>query len=458
VTALAISPGEDAANSVIFVSCDTIGIPTYVIDETRKKIASRNKNFPVKNLVLNATHTHNAPDTRPGSYDYGSRPKKELKGFIGPEAYREFLIDKIAEAALESWNNRQEGSVAWGIGFAVVGHNRRAVYLKDFSERPGFQQSPGDKIEINARMYGKTNDPWFSHIEGYEDHSVQFLFTFDQHKKLTGSLINLACPSQMVSPLSPLQISADFWHEVRVALREKYGQNLFILPQCAAAGDQSPHLLLNKKAEERRLKLKGLDSCQEIAGRIACAFDETLSWAKKEVQSNPPVRHVTRMIDLPKQKVTQEEYEQNKLWIKQLQTQPEKPTTHRFIERCRKLVDAYEEQQKNLNCVQPVEIHGVRLGDIAFATNPFELFLDYGIRIQARSPAAQTFIVQLAGRGIKNGGSYLPTERALKGGGYSACYNVVGSEAGRVLVEETLKAITELWNLSSPTTTQAAIQ
>ena len=61
----------------------------------------------------------------------------------------------------------------------------------------------------------------------------------------------------------------------------------------------------------------------------------------------------------------------------------------------------------------------------------------------ARSPAAQTLIVQLtAGRG-----SYLPTERAVAGGHYGAHPVVapVGPEGGRMLVEETLLAIREIW-------------
>jgi hypothetical protein len=72
----------------------------------------------------------------------------------------------------------------------------------------------------------------------------------------------------------------------------------------------------------------------------------------------------------------------------------------------------------------------------------FELYTDYGIQMKARSPALQTFVVQLAGPG-----SYLPTERAAKGGGYSAIpeSNLVGPPGGQVLVEKTLEAIEALW-------------
>jgi len=444
VTALAISGGQDPADSFIFISCDTCMIPAYVVDKTRQIIAAKNKDFPVQNLVLNATHTHTAPDIRPGVYDYSTLKPEDLNGTLLPEVYRDYYSEKIAEAALESWAHRRAGSVAWGLGYAVVGHNRRTVYCKNFSERPEYQDTPGWEIKTNAQMYGTTDDPWFSHMEGGVDHAVQFLFTFDNDKKLTGSVINLVCPSQETEGLS--EISADFWHDIRVALRAKYGQNLFVLPQCAAAGDQSPHLMLHKKAHERRLKLKGMDARQEIAEKVAAAFDETLAWARKDIQTQAPLGHAVREIHLTRRPVTPDEYQKNVEWLRQAQA-GQRELTGLSLDRCRQVVADYEAQRKNIARVQPVEVHVVRLGDVVFATNPFELFLDFGLRIQAQSPAVQTFIVQLAGKGIDHGGGYLSTERASQGGGYSACIycNAVGFQGGQELVEDTLKTIKSLW-------------
>jgi hypothetical protein len=90
-----------------------------------------------------------------------------------------------------------------------------------------------------------------------------------------------------------------------------------------------------------------------------------------------------------------------------------------------------------------MELHVIRLGDVAIATNNIEQFTDYGIQIKARSPALQTFLIQLAGPGA----TYVPTERAERGGGYSAIVESsrVGSEGGQVLVERTVEAIKALW-------------
>ena len=89
-----------------------------------------------------------------------------------------------------------------------------------------------------------------------------------------------------------------------------------------------------------------------------------------------------------------------------------------------------------------MELHVVRLGDVAIATNDFELYTDYGVAMQARSPATQTVVIQLAG-----GGSYLPTERAVRGGGYAAIpqSNRVGPPGGQVLVDRTVELIQSLW-------------
>jgi len=40
---------------------------------------------------------------------------------------------------------------------------------------------------------------------------------------------------------------------------------------------------------------------------------------------------------------------------------------------------------------------------------------------------------------------YLPTAKAVQGGGYSADKFVVGPEGGQVLVDETLRRIDALW-------------
>ena len=82
-------------------------------------------------------------------------------------------------------------------------------------------------------------------------------------------------------------------------------------------------------------------------------------------------------------------------------------------------------------------------GTVAFATNPFELFLDFGNQIKARSYAEQTFLVQLAG----GSEGYLPTEKAEKGGHYSAfiASGLVGHVGGEQLVRETLKNINRLF-------------
>jgi len=75
---------------------------------------------------------------------------------------------------------------------------------------------------------------------------------------------------------------------------------------------------------------------------------------------------------------------------------------------------------------------------------PFELYLEFGQRIKARSPAGQTFVVQLA-NGV---GGYLPTRRAEALGGYGGLIinGMVGADGGGKLVDETLAAIRGLWD------------
>ena len=120
---------------------------------------------------------------------------------------------------------------------------------------------------------------------------------FDHEKKLLAAAINLACPAQEVEGRST--VNADFFHEVREALREKHGRDLKILGWIGAAGDQSPHLLFRTRAEDRMRELRGLTRLQEIARRIVAAFGEAYDGAKQEIRSDVVLAHRVARFDLP---------------------------------------------------------------------------------------------------------------------------------------------------------------
>ena len=84
---------------------------------------------------------------------------------------------------------------------------------------------------------------------------------------------------------------------------------------------------------------------------------------------------------------------------------------HHFvlIKNMQAVINRYEIQDQEPTVGFDMNI--VRLGDIAVASNPFELYLYYGQNIKARSHAAQTFLVQLAA-GADHPAGYLPSPDA----------------------------------------------
>ncbi len=430
-TALALDNGSAQA---IMVSLDAVKVSDYVRDECRRRLGVLLSEFNPKNLFISATHTHTAPTQVASKY-----PELNDPAVMTPEEYSDILVEKLACACAEAWKKRKPGAISWGRGQAVVGFNRRLTYFDNSSV-----------------MYGKADDPQFSHVEGYEDHGVDMLFTYDNRLSLTGMIINLACPSQMTEGEN--FVSADFWHEARNEIRKRHGRNLFILPQCSAAGDQSPHLLLHMAAEARMRQLKGLAAGsiprlgqrQEIALRIAAAVDEVLPLVAGDIRRKTPFAHKVLSIDLPVRKISPEEAEycrqQLKIHEDALAKCGKNPRASDYSAHYRKVryyMDALARfaEQRDMP-ILAVESHVIRLGDIAFATNRFELYLDFGLRIKARSQAVQTFVVQLAGEG-----SYLPTARAITAGSYGAGApdNLVGPEGGQVLVEEQIKAVNAMF-------------
>jgi len=466
-TALAIDSVREGkpVGMVIMVSCDLLVITDALRDRVREMVKQSLPEIDPNNVVLNATHTHTAPSTftdpemakRLGRFGLDvpvawSAWGMDL-GAMPPPDYLEFAGKRIAQAIEQAWKGRRPGGVSFGLGHAVVGHNRLTAYA-----------------DGRSKMYGSTERPDFSHVEGYEDHSVNLLYTWNADRKLTGVVVNVAVPSQAGGGS---RVSADFWHETRNELRSRLGEGLFVLPQCSAAGDQSPSVLVDKKAEARMQRLTGRSRRGQIAVRIADAVTSVLVVAEKNIDWNPVFAHRVEQVELSRRRLSEED-------MKTPRRTPHRPqleTVDQAFERLReeyrtmrseieahlelkqkrgwfngitavywrmrrasRVLDRFELQKTQPT--MPVEVHLIRLGDMAIVTNRFELYLDFGTRIKARSKAVQTFVVQLAGQA-----SYLPTERSVAGGAYGAVpeSTEVGLEGGRELVERTLELIDSLW-------------
>ena len=183
---------------------------------------------------------------------------------------------------------------------------------------------------------------------------------------------------------------------------------------------------------------------EEIAIKIADAVDYVFSGAKSDMHTAIPMKHVVEDLSLPVRRVTEAELERAKSDYDRIMEkgQLDKGRNFVYLGRNKSVIDRHERQEKDP--FYRMELHVVRFGDIAIVTNPFELFLDYGIRIKARSKALQTFVIQLA----CSAAGYLPTAKAVAGGGYGAevVSNRVGPEGGQVLVDRTVELINGMWD------------
>ncbi len=408
------SDGDGGAGGLTtFVACDLVAIPEAALEAIRSRVAASIPGYPVERIVASATHTHTAPVLLEGVYEIP-------QGVTGPTEYVEFLAGRIAAGIVEAHGARRPCTVGWGMGHAVVAHNRRSVYADN-----------------SAVMYGATDRTDFRMLEGYEDHGLDALFVWDAAGALMATAILVACPAQEVE--GDGRIDADFWHPVRGAIRAAHGDGVHVLAWCGAAGDQSPHLVFRKAAEERMRRLRGLSRLDEIARRVVAGWEEARAGAERERHADVPLEHRADRVELPRRTVSEREFELAREKIRELSASPGNATLvwwHGGV------VARWERQQSGDVPPFRTEVHVVRIGDVAIATNQFELFTDYGVAMKARSPALQTFVVQLAGPG-----TYLPSPRAARGGGYSAVAesNEVGADGGQVLVEHTLERLAELF-------------
>lgn len=387
IQAVALAIDSGGKTGVALVACDLLAIPdgrrgrSDLVGAVRERVAELLGSDGPAQIVLSATHTH-----------------ASLTGDLRGEVF-DHVADRVADAVARAWRDRGAGAVSYGLGHAVAGHHRIVSYRDGTARMVGSLQG------------GTLDDPDATHIQGYEDHAVHLLYVWDDERRLSGVVVNVACTAQVQRGD---RLTADYVHELREVLHERLG-DIEVLVQISAAGDFGTHVMVETRAEDRmaRLMFPDLDDREslrraQLAVRVADAVTEVLPWMEAVAEDTPTVRCGSAHVSLP---------------------------------------GGFPEPDGTSH---DVDIAAVRIGDMAIVSNPFELYVDYGVRIKAQSPAVQTFVVQLAGSG-----SYLPTDRAVGEGSYGAIERscVVGPRAGDALVDASVELLRELWREPEATRT-----
>ena len=457
---------EQDGEQMILCSEDLVAVGWNVVKEVRARVAAANPEIDPMKIILASIHTHTAPTVpRTSRLNDGGVPiatfrsllEKELPAgrkyvesanvtnnpdiATGAEMF-ELVVSQTVAAILEAWENRKAGAFSNAFGRAAVGMCRRAAY------------SDG-----SAQMWGDTNTAVFEALEGGNDSGIELLYVFGEDGKLTGIVANLACPAQAVQ--HRLFVSPDFWGEAKMLLRKHFGEDIQLLALCGPAGDQCPVDLVRWVEPESDLndpnckrnnppKRKADPSMFDLAGmyrvgrRIANEIIQVWEDGLDEAQEDVVLEHRVIDMPLPLRRATLTDVQNAKRAIRDYIQDKDGDIDYNDVAHMQVHLGILQrfDMQDALDDIT-VEIHFIRLGSIAIATNPFELFLDYGNQIKARSVCEQTFLIQLA-----NGADgYLPTAKAEAGGHYSAfiASGQVGHEGGEQLVRQTLDNIRDMF-------------
>ena len=282
VLVLELLEGDKIQERSIMVSADLVHLPWEMLDAVRTQVGKALPEIDTNKIFISTTHTHQAPVVMRDNFIIPD-------SVMTVESYIEFFAKQVSDAIVAACANMRAGSMAWGLGDAEIGFNRRTAYLSG-----------------RGQMFGGMRTPDYKGPEGAVYRGMPLLFFFDSRGHPIAIAINSWCPAQ-VSP-GNRKISADFWHPVREQLKKEFGEALTVLCWCGASGDQMPGPRLHADAENRMLQLRSSKGwVEECARRIVASVLDVYALVREERDGDIVLEHRSDQIRLPGWKLSEDE-------------------------------------------------------------------------------------------------------------------------------------------------------
>jgi hypothetical protein len=391
---------------VVLVATDLIAMTDELCLPAFEEASSR-YGIPLSNFVACASHTHTGPEVRRGNQ------------IPCCEQAISRISAGIREAVMTALGNRFDAVICRGSTCAPgLAHNRLSR-CADGSEIFGRQYA-------GSRVIGPA---------GPEDDSVQVLSVYDTDKVLRALAVNFACHPDLSGGGGATAIHADWPGEMCENLMRVRGEDVVCLFLQGTAGDINH---ADHRAKEARW-LPGGRSCvaRGVAGAVLYALevsqplgDSALAALRRELDVPYYVRDqvLFDLVERLKQKGDEATYFEKNL-IRRVEAWPNDGKVDHF----------------GINCL--------RVGDIAIVAMPGEIFTAWGLEIKRYSPAAMTFVIELA-RSDGMTGYKATVDQCVRGARAKGAYGALPTlsqrhcpEAGQMMTEAAIEMLYELWRV-----------
>ena len=376
-----------------------------------KKAAADACGIPVENMLVSSTHTHSAPFA-----NAQRATPQEL-------AYQKKLIAGISEAIVTAAKNVQPAKVGYsGHDLPDEVFNRRWFVQPD-----AMPENPFGEIDIVKMNPGKG----LINPAAPTDPEVSVLYLTDAKDKPLGVYANYSL--HYVGGTSD-KFSADYFGEFARLMPTRLrstADGFVAMMSNGTSGD-----INNINFYGRRPHREAYEQIGIVASKAA----DAATYAIRDISSSSGDAKLDmrqRAVSLKHRMPTAEQIERAKK-IVSIDAEGEKKLP--------RLAKPYAERTLELAKNPPsteVLIQTIRIGDLAICSMPFEVFAEIGLNLKEKSPAADTFVVELA-----NGGyGYLPTPNQHKFGGYETWLgtNKVQKDASDILTAQLLEMLGEMF-------------
>lgn len=369
---------KNGATKIAICVVDSCMIPRSVLDPA-KKLAAKATGIKTENILVSATHAHSAPSA------FG------CLGSDADEKYIRFLIPQLAKGIKLANDRLQPAQMGWAVGQDVNNvFNRRWLMKEGTAATNRFGGKKNDRAQMNP---GVSNENKIRQL-GSADTDVFVVSLQTRDGKPLGVLANYSTHYAGAPSLS-----ADYFGIFANLLKKELanGSSHFMAAMSnGTSGDTNCIDFTDAKRKFDRFSVarETADVALKVIKGIQYRSDVSLAMRQSEIELGIRQAGKTELEEAKKLLAT--------IRGKKL------ATLEQVYAREAVLLSKLPSRRK-------IILQTLRIGDLAIATFPNEVFTETGLKIKQQSPFPATFNVELA-----NGAEgYLPPPAQHKLGGYT---------------------------------------